>query len=194
MDLTLPKILIVTLAFLVREGQAAGNQITYPEVRSDLQKYQDVSKCYPDVGEWICLYRNYYEDADFGGNAKCLSFKRFGSYENFTTNVVFTFGEHGKGNTTGKFVLTSSPCYEGRDIHSFTPDSPDVPLEDFYVIFVDCESCIVIRHRYADNGFGCSLWRRKGTLTEPNDYCEFIYDENCGSTPKYSIYEQSCDF
>ncbi|XP_037273678.2 uncharacterized protein LOC119165689 [Rhipicephalus microplus] len=191
----LPKVLIVTLAFLARQGKVLGNkQITYPEVRSDLQKYQDVSKCYPDVGEWICLFRNYYEDPDFGGNANCLSFKRFGAYQNFTTNVVFTFGEHGKANTTGKFQLTSSPCYQGRDIQSFTPDSPDVPLEDFYVIYVDCASCVVIRHRYANDGYGCSLWRRKGTLSEPNDCCEFIYDENCGSTPKYSIYGQSCDF
>ncbi|KAL1430900.1 hypothetical protein MTO96_014751 [Rhipicephalus appendiculatus] len=130
MDRTLPKMLIVALAFLVREGQALGKQITYPEARSDLQKYQDVSKVTPIAS-----------------------------------------------GDTARFSI-----------------SADVPLEDFYVIFVDCESCIVIRHRYADNGFGCSLWRRKGTLTEPNDYCEFIYDENCGSTPKYSIYEQSCDF
>ncbi|KAH8030252.1 hypothetical protein HPB51_006684 [Rhipicephalus microplus] len=142
MDRALSKVLIVTLAFLARQGKVLGEkQITYPEVRSDLQKYQDVSKCYPDVGEWICLFRNYYEDPDFGGNANCLSFKRFGAYQNFTTNVVFTFGEHGKANTLRMFLVAT-----------------------------------------------------QGTLSEPNDCCEFIYDENCGSTPKYSIYEQSCDF
>ncbi|KAL1430831.1 hypothetical protein MTO96_014694 [Rhipicephalus appendiculatus] len=99
MDSTLPKILIVALAFFAQEVRGLGRVLTYPEARSDLQKYQDVSTCYPDLGEWVCLYRNYYEDPDFGGHAKCLRAKRFGGYDNFTTNIAFTYGEHEKGNT-----------------------------------------------------------------------------------------------
>ncbi|KAK8762790.1 hypothetical protein V5799_025943 [Amblyomma americanum] len=69
------------------------------------------------------------------------------------------------------------------------------PVEDFYVIYFDCTSCAVIRHRYTDNGYGCSLWRKVGTFQEPNDCCEFIYDENCGSSPKYQVYDpDKCDF
>ncbi|XP_054934203.1 uncharacterized protein [Dermacentor andersoni] len=166
MALTLQKITFAAIALLAQGLGVLAKSPSYPEVRSDLQKYQDVSKCYPDVGEWICMFRNYYEDPNFGGHSKCLRYNRFGTYENFTTKMVFTFGEHGTQNTTGKFVLESSPCYTGKNIHSFTPDSRN----------------------------GCSLWRRRGTLDEPNDCCEFIYDENCGSSPKYPVYEQSCGF
>ncbi|XP_077485290.1 uncharacterized protein LOC144095416 [Amblyomma americanum] len=186
---------VALVAVLVEPLGTLGFRSTYPEARSDLQKYQDASRCYPDVGEWICMYRNYYSDPDFGGSAKCLKFQRYGIYENFTTPVVFTFGKNGSTNVTGTFVLTSSPCYTGRDLHNFTPDDAHFPVEDFYVIYFDCTSCAVIRHRYTDNGYGCSLWRKVGTFQEPNDCCEFIYDENCGSSPKYQVYDpDKCDF
>nr|XP_054918460.1 uncharacterized protein LOC129380709 [Dermacentor andersoni] len=194
MALMQQKILFAAIALLAHGLGVLAQGPSYPEARSDLQKYQDVSKCYPDIGEWICMFRNYYEDPNFGGHSKCLRYNRFGTYENFTTSVVFTFGKHGTQNTTGKFVLESLPCYTGKNILSFTPDSPDVPLEDYHIIYVNCESCVVLRHRYADNGNGCSLWRLRGTLDEPNDCCEFIYDENCGSAPKYPVYEQPCGF
>uniref|UniRef100_G3MTV4 Uncharacterized protein n=1 Tax=Amblyomma maculatum TaxID=34609 RepID=G3MTV4_AMBMU len=128
--------------------------------------------CYPDTGEWICMYRNYFADPDFGGSSKCLKLQRYGKYENFTSPVVFTFGHN--GSTSGIFHLTSSPCYTGKDLTKFTPDDESVPLEDFYSIYIDCSSCLVIRHRYVENGFGCSLWRRVGTLRQPNDCCEFV--------------------
>ncbi|XP_077492555.1 uncharacterized protein LOC144103775 [Amblyomma americanum] len=184
----------VLLATLVVQALGTfGYQSQYPEERSDLQQYQDVSQCYPDVGVWISMYRNYYADPDFGGSAKCLKFQRYGTYENFTTPVAFTFGQN--GTTKGKFVLSSSPCYTGKDIHKFTPDNAQNPHEDFYVIYVDCASCIVVRHRYAANGYGCSLWRRAGTLQIPNDCCEFIYAENCGTSPKYQVYDpNTCNF
>ncbi|KAH6924601.1 hypothetical protein HPB50_020047 [Hyalomma asiaticum] len=70
--------------------------IVYPEQRSDLQRYQDSSRCYPEVGEWYLMFRNYYEDADFGGVEKCVRFRTFGeySYDNYTTPVELTVGNN----------------------------------------------------------------------------------------------------
>ncbi|KAL1430891.1 hypothetical protein MTO96_014745 [Rhipicephalus appendiculatus] len=45
----------------------------------------------------------------------------------------------------------------------------------------------------APSGYGCSLWRRISTFHQPGDCCQFIYDENCGTSPKYQIYLPSCD-
>ncbi|XP_077491945.1 uncharacterized protein LOC144102591 [Amblyomma americanum] len=62
----------------------------------------------------------------------------------------------------------------------------------YYLIYTDCSTCSVLRHRYAANGYGCTYWRRASSLTKENDCCQFIYDENCGTSPKYQIYYPSC--
>lgn len=42
-------------------------------------------------------------------------------------------------------------------------------------------------------GYGCTYWRRTDTLRQlAADGCEFIYDELCGTTPKYKFYDPTC--
>ncbi|XP_077494432.1 uncharacterized protein LOC144105133 [Amblyomma americanum] len=165
-------------------------QLHYPELRSDLQQYQDTSQCYPDVGEWVLVYRNYYFDADFAGAEKCVKYERFGVYENFTTPCIFLFGPH--GSNTGSITLSSSPCYTAKNQKSFVPEDDNVPAVEFHTIYMNCASCFVARHPYAANGYGCTLWRRYDSLNIPDVCCEFIYDENCGTSPKYHMYHSTC--
>nr|XP_054917116.1 uncharacterized protein LOC129380337 isoform X2 [Dermacentor andersoni] len=92
-------------------------------------------------------------------------YKTFGEYGNFSTTAAFIYGERGTGGAIwGRHALTSTPCYSGKNLFQF------VPL----------------------NGYGCSFWRRVSTFHNQADCCEFIYDENCGSTPKYQVYLSSC--
>ncbi|XP_075728419.1 uncharacterized protein LOC119165692 [Rhipicephalus microplus] len=136
----------------------------YPELRSDLQQFQDSSRCFPDIGEWYQIYRNYYYDPNYGGTAKCVKYTRYGAYQNFSTPSMFTYGQ----------------------------ESGDIVEQTYQIIYVDCNICYIVRHPYADNGYGCTLWRRLSTFQQPADCCDFIYAENCGTTPRYQIYEPSC--
>ncbi|KAL3183671.1 hypothetical protein MRX96_033766 [Rhipicephalus microplus] len=167
----------------------------YPELRSDLQQFQDSSRCYPDIGEWYQIYRNYNYDPDFGGTAKCVKYSRYGTYQNFTTPSAFTFGQGVTGTVKGEMTLTPAACYSARNSVGFVPynNTGDVIEEKYQVIYTDCDTCFVFRHLYVNDGYGCTLWRRTSTFHQPGDCCEFIYDENCGTSPKYQIYLPSCD-
>ncbi|XP_077494959.1 uncharacterized protein LOC144105728 [Amblyomma americanum] len=177
------------LLFLANTVPVLFSKILYPEERSDLQQYQDGSKCFPNFGKWYMMYRNYYLDPIIGGAAKCVAFERYGAYENFSTPATFSYGKD--GSTIGEFTLTSSPCYEGKNMATFKPYNSTFPPESIHIIYTDC-TCYVGRHDYADNGNGCTFWRRADKLNEPADCCEFIYAENCGTSPKYQIYDSSC--
>ncbi|XP_049511952.1 uncharacterized protein LOC125940188 [Dermacentor silvarum] len=169
---------------------ALGSNSPLPELRCDLQKYQDGSRCYPDPGLWYLMYRNYYADPDFGGSAKCVRYRVTGTYENFSTSIVFMYGEEGMVN--GQGYLSSSPCYTAKNIAIFRPDNLSLPVEVYNLLYVDCDLCTIKRHPYVDNGHGCTLWRKADTLHLPADGCEFIYDQNCGTSPKYKIFDETC--
>uniref|UniRef100_A0A6M2CQL6 Putative lipocal-1 1 n=1 Tax=Rhipicephalus microplus TaxID=6941 RepID=A0A6M2CQL6_RHIMP len=166
------------------------NGLFYPELRSDLQEYQDASKCYPNVGEWYLMYRNYEVDAIIGGTAKCVKYSIHGSYENFSTSAMFTFGRD--GYTKGKLTLSSTDCYIGKNVKTFVPQNNNYPEEWTQIIYMNCETCFVARHPYAKNGLGCSLWRRSNNLYESAYCCEFIFDQNCGASRKYYMYNPTC--
>ncbi|KAL1430888.1 hypothetical protein MTO96_014742 [Rhipicephalus appendiculatus] len=136
--------------------------IVYPEQRSDLQRYQDTARCYPDVGEWYLMFRNYYVDADFGGAEECVKFRTFETYssENYTAYVEFVIGNEGSMQHSGGYENALEPTKSADD------RSP--------------------------MGYGCSYWRRIDTFYEANDCCEFIYAQNCGTSPKYHFYDDSC--
>ncbi|XP_070378897.1 uncharacterized protein [Dermacentor albipictus] len=136
------------------------------------------------------MYRNYYSDAHFGGTAKCVKYSKVGRYENFTSRAIVTYA--GQGSTTGQLNLDSAECYVAKDKFGYIPDDPTLPPISFYLIYTDCVTCSVIRHRYAGDGYGCTYWRRTDALQKPDDCCEFIYAENCGLSPKYQIYDSSC--
>ncbi|KAL1430889.1 hypothetical protein MTO96_014743 [Rhipicephalus appendiculatus] len=208
----------------------------YPEDSSDLQKYQDVSRCYPDIGEWYMMYRNfyvdqtfggsakcvkysgagkyndysmpavieyhpnesvsYYEDPEFGGVQKCVLFQRYGiySFENYSTSVEFLVGRKRESSIRGEFKMTSSECYTAKDKVKYRRYDNISTARNFHLIYTDCQTCSILRHHYAANGYGCSYWLRIDTGFQDNDGCEFIYDENCGTSPKYYFYDNSCPF
>ncbi|XP_077508047.1 uncharacterized protein LOC144119254 [Amblyomma americanum] len=183
---------IATFLF-VQALLALAEGLYYPELRGDLQAYQEHSRCYPDVGEWYQIYRNYYYDPDFGGASKCVKYQSYGTYENFSTPAFFTYGITGNGSVPGRYSLSSTPCYNGKNLGTFIPDETSaVVQEEWNVIYTDCNKCFVARHRYAYNGYGCTYWRRVSTFHENGDCCDFIYDENCGSSPRYQIYYPWC--
>ncbi|XP_077485137.1 uncharacterized protein LOC144095225 [Amblyomma americanum] len=154
---------IVTVASLgVLVLHVVQGNLFYPELRSDLQKYQDVGSCYPDVGDWYVVYRNYYEDPYFGKAEKCVKFSTYGDYQNFSKAAIATFGTNGVGS--GRISLSSTKCYWAKNVLIFTPR----------------------------NGYGCTYWLHSSAVGQEHRGCEFIYDENCGSSPKYQIYDQSC--
>uniref|UniRef100_G3MSF4 RING-type domain-containing protein n=1 Tax=Amblyomma maculatum TaxID=34609 RepID=G3MSF4_AMBMU len=144
-------------------------------------------ECYPDVGEWYLTYRNYYYDPYFGGSAKCVKYQRYGTYENFSTPIMLTFPD---GEVRGRFSMSSSECYSTKDAVTFVRD--DESTQSFHIIYTDCQICSILRHPYAANGYGCSYWRRTSTLHESDDCCKFIYDQNCGTSPMYQMYDRSC--
>ncbi|KAL1485477.1 hypothetical protein MTO96_031933 [Rhipicephalus appendiculatus] len=122
--------------------------------------------CYPDVGVWYLIFRSYYEDPEFGGVQKCVLFQRYGiySFENYSTSVEFLVGRNKESSIRGEFKMTSSECYTAKD---------------------------KVKYRRYDS-YGCSYWLRIDTGFQDNDGCEFIYDENCGTSPKYYFYDNSC--
>nr|XP_054934136.1 uncharacterized protein LOC129388108 [Dermacentor andersoni] len=178
---------VLVFAQLVR---AYDDRYLYPELRSDLQEYQDSSRCYPNDGNWHLMYRNYDYDPNMGGEAKCVTFSTFGKYENFTTPANFAYGY--SETVRGTLTLGSSSCYTAKNKKEFVPNDDNASSESFHAIFMDCESCFVGRHPNAGDGRGCTLWRRYDSLDRRLDYCEFIYDENCGSSPKYKMYDSTC--
>ncbi|KAH8030254.1 hypothetical protein HPB51_006686 [Rhipicephalus microplus] len=140
----------------------------YPELRSDLQQFQDSSRTI------LIFYRGYLSTAN-----------------RFDNNVYFL----AKQSKEGEITLTPSSCYSARNSLKFVPynNTGDLIEETYQVIYTDCETCFVFRNVYANGGYGCALWRRTSTFRQPADCCEFIYDENCGTSPKYQIYLPSCD-
>ncbi|KAH7934033.1 hypothetical protein HPB49_020738 [Dermacentor silvarum] len=72
------------------------------------------------------------------------------------------------------------------------PEGFSLPVEVYNLLYVDCDLCTIKRHPYVDNGHGCTLWRKADTLHLPADGCEFIYDQNCGTSPKYKIFDETC--
>ncbi|XP_075531571.1 uncharacterized protein LOC142564454 [Dermacentor variabilis] len=185
------KVYALLTAFVLLRRAACGALI-YPEHRSDLQSYQDASRCYPDVGEWYLMFRNYYEDPHFGGVRHCVKFRRYGTYsfENHSTSVEFAFGS--EGSIRGEFTMTSSDCYAAKDrviYHRY--DNISFP-RNFRVLYTHCTFCSILRHPYAANGYGCSYWRRTDTFHEENLCCEYIYYQNCGSSPKYEFFDHTC--
>nr|XP_054917115.1 uncharacterized protein LOC129380337 isoform X1 [Dermacentor andersoni] len=122
-------------------------------------------------------------------------YKTFGEYGNFSTTAAFIYGERGTGGAIwGRHALTSTPCYSGKNLFQFVPlnGTGDAVQEMYHTIYAECDTCFFVRHRYVANGYGCSFWRRVSTFHNQADCCEFIYDENCGSTPKYQVYLSSC--
>ncbi|XP_037581109.1 uncharacterized protein LOC119464274 [Dermacentor silvarum] len=164
----------------------------YPELRFDLQKYQDPMACPARAGEWHMVYRNYPYDPFYGGVAKCVSFQRLGPVKDFTFPAKFSWRSDGAGtqSVVGTYVFSSTPGYTARNLHTFLPKNAPFAWQK-HTLYVDCGNCYISRHHYAGNG--CTLWRRARNVPgKGTDHCDFIFDLVCGSFPKYVVYEPSC--
>ncbi|XP_049524001.1 uncharacterized protein LOC125945762 [Dermacentor silvarum] len=133
--------------------------------------------------------------SDSGGlrtyrTAKCVKYSKDGKYENFSSPAIITYA--GQGSIKATLNLDSSECYVAKDKFGFIPEDPNLTPISFSLIYTDCVTCSVMRHRYAGDGYGCTYWRRADSMQKPDDCCKFIYDENCGTSPKYVIYDSSC--
>ncbi|KAH6923352.1 hypothetical protein HPB50_000437 [Hyalomma asiaticum] len=140
----------------------------YPELRPDIQKYQDAQRC-PDMREdFYLVYRNYLYDPYYGGTSRCVKFHRIEAYTDVHTSTKVSWHSPGYGRRYmhGHQILTSTPGYMIRNEHT------------------------LISH----HGYGCSLWRAASLVSQNRtDHCDFIFDVVCGNSPKYQIYDPACE-
>uniref|UniRef100_A0A224YLR0 Lipocalin n=1 Tax=Rhipicephalus zambeziensis TaxID=60191 RepID=A0A224YLR0_9ACAR len=145
-------------------------------------------KCTLDKTVWNLVYRNYYDDAHFG-IVKCATFRDLRNFKDYFTSI--RSDKNGTFNSSEKIVLKSSPGYTAKNLIQLKSEGKNGTVE-VNVIYTDCQKCIVLRHPYANDGYGCTYWRRYDTIKEQTDGCEFIYDELCGTVPKYRTYTSTC--
>ncbi|XP_037524019.1 shematrin-like protein 1 [Rhipicephalus sanguineus] len=167
----------------------------YPELRKDLQRYQNPTHCYPPNGKWIMMKRNYPYDPYYGGNARCVLYDRVGPYRNYTIPARFSWCQDGSGrgcgSVVGSYLLSAIPGYWARNLYSFYPNNGHLAWQQ-HAIYKDCSTCYIGRYRYALNGYGCVMWRRTSSINRRTDFCDFIFEVFCGAAPKYQVFEPSC--
>nr|XP_037273679.1 uncharacterized protein LOC119165690 [Rhipicephalus microplus] len=165
----------------------------YPELRKDLERYHDPHRCTAQRPQWYMAYRNYWYDPFYGGTAHCVEFQRIAPPKNFTMPAKYSWcGTSGCGSIDVHYSLLSTPGYAARNLHSFSAKEQAM-VWDHHAIYVDCETCYIGRHRYARNGYGCTMWLPATHVTKGStDYCDFIFDAFCGGAPKFYMYNPSC--
>ncbi|XP_037524037.1 uncharacterized protein LOC119401372 [Rhipicephalus sanguineus] len=154
---------------------------------STLQRYQDLSMCLLNKTEWTLVYRNFYEDLYFGG-VKCIKFHYL---ELNVDNTVKTISDTGGSVPSQVVGLGSSSNYTAENLIFIKAGKLNATVQ-VHVIYRDCQKCVVLRHPYANRGYGCTYWRSSDSLRQQAEGCEFIYDELCGTVPKYRIYDPTC--
>ncbi|XP_054934133.1 uncharacterized protein [Dermacentor andersoni] len=159
----------------------------YPEIDATLQCYQDLSTCSLDKTEWSLVYRNFHDDVYFG-SIKCIRFRDLRLDADYASPNLSLSGNF---TTTHVIILDSSWNYTAKNL-IITDTNELHSIVEVHVIFRDCELCMVLRHPYANNGFGCTYWRSFNRIRQQAEGCEFIYDELCGTTPKYDLYDPTC--
>lgn len=183
--------LLVTLAVsLAFTGVLDGAQVhkvdsTYPELRPELGKYQDDTKCFPLKETWYLTYRSHETDPGFGGKAKCVKGSQIGTSVGTTIPLLLSFGEI-KRNASA--TLKSTEGYEVKNAVQYKTFQGIVQV---HIAYVDCNSCKVIRHPYIKQGPACSVLVVESQLGKPT-VCDFVFDLLCGASPKYQIYEEGC--
>ncbi|KAL3183668.1 hypothetical protein MRX96_033763 [Rhipicephalus microplus] len=167
----------------------------YPELRPDLERYQDARRCGRKNEDYYLVYRNYLFDSNYGGTSKCVKFHAIEVFGDTQTSAKYSWSAPGYGRQYlhGRQHLASSPGYSIRNLHTIT--SHHVPgVWRHHTIYKNCHSCYIARHHYARGGYGCSLWRPASVIAQNRiDYCDFIFDALCGSSPKYYIYDPACE-
>ncbi|XP_077511310.1 uncharacterized protein LOC144121788 [Amblyomma americanum] len=152
--------------------------------------YQDETDCFPFKSNLRQIYRNFESDPYFGGEAKCIRTGPTGPLVDSSLNTTFEYGSDGKID----FLVTvmSSPGYTARNVIHFQPRDESLEAFNFTVAYRDCQRCKVFRHGYIENGAGCSYWVTDEALGDERTCCEFVFELLCGTSPKYKIYDESC--
>ncbi|KAG0431694.1 hypothetical protein HPB47_021550, partial [Ixodes persulcatus] len=117
----------------------------FPELKPELEKYQDTSEVYPITEPFYELYRNYDEDPFFG-TAKCVRFSQVGPEEDRGYPILAQWGEDNQ-SMMAYTELESSEGYTIKNKAVFTVDGVDGSLP-FYVTFLEVGNCGVIRNAY----------------------------------------------
>ncbi|XP_077507905.1 uncharacterized protein LOC144119046 isoform X2 [Amblyomma americanum] len=133
-----------------------------PDLNPSLGAYQDERSCFPFKSNLHQIYRNFESDPYFGGEAKCLRTGPTGPLVDSPLNTTFEYGSDGKINFLT--TITSSPGYTAGNVVHLQPL----------------------------DGAGCSFWVTDEALGDEGTCCEFVYELLCGTSPKYQIYNESC--
>ncbi|XP_037273682.2 uncharacterized protein LOC119165696 [Rhipicephalus microplus] len=182
----LPCVFVLAL----QASQVCPSVVVYPEIQPHLQKYQDFGWGFPAIGEWILVQRNYYEDLLFGAEVRGIKYQRYGRNTAHNTPIVITYQDGTK--VSARLTIGSSEGYQAKNLIRIDFCHSNYSIEA-HLIFWEPFNCLIIRHPYVDNGLGCSYWRHVAALKKPDDCCQFIYAENCGTSPRYQIYDDlSC--
>ncbi|XP_042147312.1 uncharacterized protein LOC115321863 [Ixodes scapularis] len=207
----------LTLGGVLDAANVYNSATKYPELRPELGKYQDFSKCFPVKEKWYMTYRSHEIDPGFGGKAKCLRGSVTGSMAAGTAPVLL-----GIGGTDTKATVTVKSTEGYRDKNALEFKTPQGSV-DVRVAYVDCDTCKVFRHpyiksgqdtysnhdfrvyslytdcstcsvfwsNYVEEGPACSLVVPESNVDNIPQHCHYIYDMHCGPT-KYWIYDKSC--
>ncbi|XP_075726958.1 uncharacterized protein LOC119165691 [Rhipicephalus microplus] len=189
----LPVVTIAIFAFQLLVNFAGA--YFYPELKPSVQKYQDVNRCGPMVEDYYLVYRNYLYDSQYGGTSRCVKFHKIVPYTDIHGLTKISWARHGFARLYmhGHDTVTSTPGYTARNLHTITSHHEPAAW-NHHTIYSDCTTCYIGRHHYARNGYGCTLWRAASIISQNRtDYCDFIFDAVCGSSPKYYIYDPACE-
>ncbi|XP_077507904.1 uncharacterized protein LOC144119046 isoform X1 [Amblyomma americanum] len=179
---------LAVTAVVLLVGSSACNST--PDLNPSLGAYQDERSCFPFKSNLHQIYRNFESDPYFGGEAKCLRTGPTGPLVDSPLNTTFEYGSDGKINFLT--TITSSPGYTAGNVVHLQPLDESLEAFNFTVAYRDCQRCKVFRHSYIENGAGCSFWVTDEALGDEGTCCEFVYELLCGTSPKYQIYNESC--
>ncbi|XP_040062191.1 uncharacterized protein LOC115310295 [Ixodes scapularis] len=159
----------------------------FPELKPELEKYQDGSEVYPLTEPFYELYRNYEEDP-FLGTAKCVKFSQVGPEEDRGYPILAQWGEDNQ-SMIAYAKLESSEGYTAKNMVVYAVEGVDGSLP-LYVTFLEVGNCGIIRNAYV-NEDSCCVVVPESHLGQETVICDFVYDLLCGSY-KYQLYDESC--
>ncbi|XP_040062190.1 uncharacterized protein LOC115323945 [Ixodes scapularis] len=167
----------------------ASTTFHFPELKPELEKYQDASEVYPLTEPFYELYRNYEEDPIFG-TAKCLKFSQARPEEDRGYPILAQWGEDNQTIIAyGK--LQSSEGYTVKNMGLYTVDGVDGSLP-LYLTFMEVGNCAVVRIAYV-NEDACGVIVPESHLGQDTTICDFVYDLLCG-TYKYHLDDENCNW
>ncbi|XP_065301927.2 uncharacterized protein [Dermacentor albipictus] len=80
---------------------------------------------------------------------------------------------------------------DGRNYNIFQVQLDGVSrVEKYDIMFVDCAHCMIVKDQ---KGSKCLISVRESSLRHGvPQYCHFLYDLLCGTSPKYQFSDSSC--